>query len=175
MVPWTEATGVFLACRRAIFRSGFRLDRRKSWQSESYTSCLNMSSFLRTQACGSTRCESERLCARARHPRGGNYEIFNIILFYPSVFAHMVDVVPDVKFWRSWCRRKACVTFFLKVRALHRGELEFARFARYDLANRGRWSVPRAGGAFSDWDSFLTGGALDDSRVARHSWSNPLA
>uniref|UniRef100_A0A2N9EYX8 Uncharacterized protein n=1 Tax=Fagus sylvatica TaxID=28930 RepID=A0A2N9EYX8_FAGSY len=51
-------------------------------------------------------------------------------------------VAPDVGFWRSWCRRKACVTFFLKVQALHRGELWFAR---YDLANRDCWNVPHAG------------------------------
>uniref|UniRef100_A0A2N9I5X3 Uncharacterized protein n=1 Tax=Fagus sylvatica TaxID=28930 RepID=A0A2N9I5X3_FAGSY len=52
------------------------------------------------------------------------------------------------------------------VQALHRGELGFAR---YDLANRGRWNVPYAKGSFSDRDSGLTGGALDDPRVAR--WS----
>uniref|UniRef100_A0A2N9FYU5 Uncharacterized protein n=1 Tax=Fagus sylvatica TaxID=28930 RepID=A0A2N9FYU5_FAGSY len=50
--------------------------------------------------------------------------------------------------------------------ALHRGEL---RFARYDLANRGRWNVPYAKGSFSDRDSGLTGGALDDPEVARRS------
>uniref|UniRef100_A0A2N9GC58 Uncharacterized protein n=1 Tax=Fagus sylvatica TaxID=28930 RepID=A0A2N9GC58_FAGSY len=51
-------------------------------------------------------------------------------------------------------------------RALHRGEL---RFARYDPANRGRWNVPHAKGSFSDQDSGLTGGALDDPEVARCS------
>uniref|UniRef100_A0A2N9FGU4 Uncharacterized protein n=1 Tax=Fagus sylvatica TaxID=28930 RepID=A0A2N9FGU4_FAGSY len=50
------------------------------------------------------------------------------------------------------------------VQALHRGEL---RFARYDLANRGYWNVPHAKGSFSDRDSGLTGGALDDLEVAR--------
>uniref|UniRef100_A0A2N9EF74 Reverse transcriptase Ty1/copia-type domain-containing protein n=1 Tax=Fagus sylvatica TaxID=28930 RepID=A0A2N9EF74_FAGSY len=53
----------------------------------------------------------------------------------------------------------------LVVQALHRGELGFAR---YDLANRGRWNVPYAKGSFSDRDSGLTGGALDDPEVARY-------
>ena len=61
------------------------------------------------------------------------------------ISVRMVDVAPDIRFWHSWCRRKACVTFYLKVRALHRGELGFAR---YDLVNRGRWNVPHAGGHF---------------------------
>jgi hypothetical protein len=94
------------------------------------------------------------------------------------------NLISSVSF-RAYCRcssrcrilailvsRKACVAYFSKVRALHRGEL---RFARYDLANRGRWNVPYAKGSFSDRDSGLTGGALDDPEVARCSWSNPLA
>ena len=76
------------------------------------------------------------------------------------------DVVPDVGFRRSSCRWKACATYFLKVQALHRGELGFAR---YDLANRGRWNVPHAKGSFSNRDSGLTGGALDNPRVAHRS------
>ena len=68
--------------------------------------------------------------------------------------------------------RKPCVTFFLKVQAMHRGELGFAR---YDLTNRGRWNVPHAGGSFSGRDSSLTEGALDDPGVTCCSWSNPLA
>uniref|UniRef100_A0A2N9HC00 Uncharacterized protein n=1 Tax=Fagus sylvatica TaxID=28930 RepID=A0A2N9HC00_FAGSY len=60
-----EATGVFLVRLRAVFRSGFRLDPIKSWRSESSTSCMSVSSFQRTRACGSTCCESGRLCAQA--------------------------------------------------------------------------------------------------------------
>uniref|UniRef100_A0A2N9FIU3 Uncharacterized protein n=1 Tax=Fagus sylvatica TaxID=28930 RepID=A0A2N9FIU3_FAGSY len=54
---------------------------------------------------------------------------------------------------------KLVLPTFLKVQALHRGELGFAR---YDLANGGRWNVPYAKGSSFDRDSGLTGGALDD-------------
>jgi hypothetical protein len=163
MVPQTEATRVFLACQRVIFRSRFWLDRGKSWRSKSYTSCLNMSSFLNLWTCGSNRCGSGRICAQTRHPRGEKCENFSIVLFHPSVFARTVGVVPDVGFRRSWCRRKACATFFLKVLDLHKGELGFARCG---FANGGCRSVFHAGGSFSDRDSGLTGEALDDPRVA---------
>jgi hypothetical protein len=138
---------VFLVHRRAFFRSRFQLDRGKSWRSESCTPCLNMSSFLRTRACGSNRCEMERIFARARHPPGGNNEIFSIVLFLPTVFARMIDVAPNVKFRQFWCRQKACITFFVKVLGSHRGELGFARCGP---SNRGRWNVSHAEGSSSD-------------------------
>jgi hypothetical protein len=166
MVPRTEAAEVFSARRRAIFRPRFRLDQGKSWRSESCTSCLNISFLLRLWTCGSHFSELERICVRAQHPRGENYEIFSIVLFHPSVFVRMVDVVLDVGFRRSWCHWKACATFFFKVLGLHRGELGFVR---YDPANRGYRSVSQTEGSFFDRDSGLTGEALDDPRVVRCS------
>ena len=126
-----------------FFQSRFRLDRRKFWRSKSSTFYLNMSSFLRIRARGSTRCESGRLCARAWHRRGENCEISNIVLFHLSVFARMVDVAPDVGFRRSWCCWKACATFFLKVLSLYSGKLGFARCGP---ANKGCRNVFHVGG-----------------------------
>jgi hypothetical protein len=65
MVLRTGAAGVFLVHLRTVFRSGFRLDPVNSWRSESSTSCMNVSSFQRAQARGSTCCELGRLCAQA--------------------------------------------------------------------------------------------------------------
>uniref|UniRef100_A0A2N9GCF5 Uncharacterized protein n=1 Tax=Fagus sylvatica TaxID=28930 RepID=A0A2N9GCF5_FAGSY len=108
--------------------------------------------------------------ARKRDNVGGKvYENFNTTLFHQPVFIHVVNVVPDVGFRRSWCRRKAHAAYFLKVWALHRGELGSAR---YVLVNRGRWNVPYSMGSFSDRNSGLTGGALNDPGVARCSRSD---
>jgi hypothetical protein len=147
MVPRTGAAGVFLVRLRTVFRSGFRLDPVKSWRSESSTSCMNVSSFQNARACRSTCCESGRLCAQAWQRRWENSGNFSIALFRRPVFMCLVDVAPDIGFQRSRYRRKACVTYFSTVQALHRGEL---RFVRYDLANRGRWNVPYAKGSSSD-------------------------
>jgi hypothetical protein len=171
MLPRTEATEVFLVRQKAFFWSRFRLDRGKSWRFKSSTQCLNISSFSWSWVRGSHFSESERIFAQAWHLGGENYEIFSIVLFHWSVFVRVVDVAPNVGFWRSWCRWKACATFFLKVPGLRRGELGFAR---YDPANTGCWSVSHVGGLSSDRDSSLTRGALDNPRVTRCGWSYPL-
>jgi hypothetical protein len=138
---------VFLVRWRTFFRSGFRLDPVNSWRSESSTSCMDVSSFQRAQACRSTCCKSGRLCAQAWQRQLENSGIFSTALFRLSVFTCVVDVAPDIGFRRSWYHRKAYTTYFSTVQALHRGELGFAR---YDLANRGRRNVPYAKGSSFD-------------------------
>jgi hypothetical protein len=98
MVLRTGVAGVFLVRSRTIFRSGFRLDPVKSWRSESSTSSMSVSSFQRAWACGSTCCESGRLCAQAWQRRWENSGNFSTAFFCWPVFMRVVDVAPDIGF-----------------------------------------------------------------------------
>jgi hypothetical protein len=86
MVPRPGAAGVFLVRLRTVFRSRFRLDPVKSWRSESSTSCMNVSSFQRARARGSTCCESGRLCAQAQQ-RGGKVPEFSAHPYFVGLFS----------------------------------------------------------------------------------------
>ena len=55
-----------------------------------------------------------------------------------SAFAHVFDPAPDVGFWRSWYRRKACAAFFFNFLGSRETKLGFVR---YGSANMGCRSV----------------------------------
>jgi hypothetical protein len=135
-VPRTGAAGVFFLAGRLFFQSRFRPEENIAIRELHVVSECVL--FLKVS---NLRIKSQRvgknLSAKATSP-GENCGIFSIVSFLPSVFAHMVDVTPDLGFWRSWCRWKACDTFFLKVLGLQESELGFER---YGPVNRGCRSV----------------------------------
>jgi hypothetical protein len=88
MVPRTEATGVFLVCLRAVFRSGFRLDLIKSWRSESPTSCMSVSSFQRTRLVDQLVASQED-SARKRGNVGGKIPEISAQPYFVSLFSRV--------------------------------------------------------------------------------------
>uniref|UniRef100_A0A2N9FY34 Uncharacterized protein n=1 Tax=Fagus sylvatica TaxID=28930 RepID=A0A2N9FY34_FAGSY len=81
----------------------------------------------------------ERLCARRRlSGRKNAFSSQRVFLQILSQFAHIFDLAPDVRFRRSWYRRKACAAYFCKVPDLRKSELGLVR---YGSANRGHRSV----------------------------------
>uniref|UniRef100_A0A2N9IH14 Uncharacterized protein n=1 Tax=Fagus sylvatica TaxID=28930 RepID=A0A2N9IH14_FAGSY len=173
MAPRAESTGVFLVRLRAVFRSGFRLTPINSWRSESSTSCM-MCLLSNVPGLADQLVASQEDSVRKRGNVGGKIPgTFSKTLFCRPVFTRVVDVAPDVGFRRSWYRRKACVTYFLTVQALHRGEFGFAR---YDPANGGRRNVPYAkgGGQFDPVFGLVNGPVKPWSNLVNlgQTWSN---
>uniref|UniRef100_A0A2N9J1S6 Uncharacterized protein n=1 Tax=Fagus sylvatica TaxID=28930 RepID=A0A2N9J1S6_FAGSY len=73
----------------------------------------------------------ERLCARRRlSGRKNAFSSQRVFLQILSQFAHIFDLAPDVRFRRSWYRRKACVAYFCKVPDLRKSELGLEDSAR---------------------------------------------
>uniref|UniRef100_A0A2N9I1V0 Uncharacterized protein n=1 Tax=Fagus sylvatica TaxID=28930 RepID=A0A2N9I1V0_FAGSY len=84
-------------------------------------------------------CEPERLCARRRlSGRKNAFSSQRVFLQILSQFAHIFDLAPDVRFRRSWYRRKACVAYSCKVPDSRKSELGLVR---YGSATRGHRSV----------------------------------
>ena len=106
------------------------------------------------------------LCAKAAVREKNAQNFWLIFPCFLSAFARIFDLAPDVRFQRSWYRRKACAALFYKVLDLWKTEL---RTERYGPANRGGRSVLIHQSAFFRRGFRRTGESLDDPRVARRA------
>ena len=97
-----------------FFRRGFRPNRRCCYcrRTESCTSQAKLPSFLKFLTCGSTCNKLGRLCARRRSLGWKNVSDFQHNFLTFANFLHIVDMVPDVGFWWSWCLWKDYDVFF---------------------------------------------------------------
>uniref|UniRef100_A0A2N9FW19 Uncharacterized protein n=1 Tax=Fagus sylvatica TaxID=28930 RepID=A0A2N9FW19_FAGSY len=171
MAPRAESTGVFLVRLRAVFRSGIPADPDKFLAIREFHVVHGCVLLSNVPGLADQLVASQEDSVRKRGNVGGKIpEISAQTLFRRPVFTRVVDVAPDVGFRRSWYRRKACVTYFLTVQALHRGELGFAR---YDPCERRPSECSLCQGGWSVRSSFWSGQWSGQTLVKLgQPWSN---
>ena len=166
MVPQTGATRVLFFAEMLFFRSRFQPNRGKSWRSESCTSCLNVSSFLKFQTCGSNHSEQGRICAQRKPLWGKTAEFSAQSPFFCQFSRAWLTQLLTSAFSDLGVARKPAIPSFLKFQACKKASLGLK-----DMVPRTEAAgvFLHDGGSFSNRDFGQTKKALDDLRVARCS------